>query len=132
MNGSLPVLPTVLPQGLFDAAARGPLNRPVTGDVRQRPPPPGPPRQLTGQIPAVPPIPKQFSGGVNPPRTQSPLRRHITPPPGPPPPLAPQSVADIPWVITPQDKVKFDSHFAELDTGNKGYITGIFALHYVP
>ncbi|KAK6528738.1 hypothetical protein TWF694_003977 [Orbilia ellipsospora] len=124
MNGSLPALPNSLPQALFDAALRGP--RPATSEGRQRPSPGPGPRAVPAGIPTVPPIPRQF----NPTRAQSPLRQQYTPPPMPPPSAAPPGPVDIPWAITAVEKAKFDSHFQEVDTGNKGFITGEEAVPF--
>ncbi|KAF3921403.1 hypothetical protein ABW21_db0200695 [Orbilia brochopaga] len=124
MNGSMPGLPTSLPQALFDAASRAP--RPVTGDGRPRPPPGTGPRPVPTGAPTVPPIPRQF----NPTRAQSPLRQQYTPPPMPPPSAPPPGPADVPWAITAVEKAKFDNHFQEVDTGLKGYITGEEAVPF--
>ncbi|KAK6502989.1 hypothetical protein TWF481_008025 [Arthrobotrys musiformis] len=124
MNGSLPALPTSLPQAIFDAASRSP--RPPTGDGRQRPSPGPGPRVAPPNIPTVPPIPRQFGAT----RAQSPLRQQYTPPPMPPPSAAPPGPVDIPWVITAVEKQKFDNHFTEVDAGNKGFITGEEAVPF--
>ncbi|KAK6361687.1 hypothetical protein TWF730_005401 [Orbilia blumenaviensis] len=124
MNGSLPALPASLPQAIFDAASRSP--RPPTGDGRQRPPPGPGPRAGPPTIPTVPPIPRQFGAT----RAQSPLRQQYTPPPIPPPSAAPPGPVDIPWAITAVEKQKFDNHFTEVDTGNKGFITGDEAVPF--
>ncbi|KAF3095507.1 hypothetical protein TWF569_011597 [Orbilia oligospora] len=124
MNGSLPVLPTSLPQALFDAASRSP--RPPTGDGRQRPSPGAGPRVVPPSIPTVPSIPRQFGAT----RAQSPLRQQYTPPPMPPPSTAPPGPVDIPWAITAVEKQKFDNHFTDVDTGNKGFITGEEAVPF--
>ncbi|KAF3931763.1 hypothetical protein ABW19_dt0201307 [Dactylella cylindrospora] len=123
MNGSMPALPSSLPPALFDAALRGP--RPSTSDGRQRPSPGPGPRPVPAGVPTVPPIPRQF----NPTRAQSPLRQQFTPPPMPPPNAVP-SPTDVPWAITAVEKAKFDNHFQEVDTGNKGFITGEEAVPF--
>ncbi|EPS41061.1 hypothetical protein H072_5044 [Dactylellina haptotyla CBS 200.50] len=124
MNGSLPALPNSLPQALFDAAGRGP--RPATSEGRQRPSPVPSTRAVPPGVPTVPPIPRQF----NPTRAQSPLRQQYTPPPMPPPTAAPPGPVEVPWAITALEKAKFDSHFQEVDTGNKGFITGEEAVPF--
>jgi len=130
MNGSLPVLPASLPPAIFEAAAGRP---PRTGSIdgRQRPlPGSAVSRQVTGQVP-IPPIAKQFSGSVNPQRAQSPLRRQFTPTSGPPPPPPQiQTSNEVPWVINQQDKAKFDAYFTEVDSGNKGFITGMTSCFF--
>ncbi|RDL38456.1 EF-hand protein [Venustampulla echinocandica] len=110
--GTLRALPTVLPAGLYEAAARRPPSRQATG---------------TSSIPAVPAIPRQFSGATGAPRAGSPLSRSAY--------AAPQQYAQYSgpvgeWAITPSDKAKFDAIYSTLDTTNKGYITGEEAVPF--
>ncbi|KAF4636524.1 hypothetical protein G7Y89_g1553 [Cudoniella acicularis] len=105
--GALRALPSVLPAGLYEAAARRP-----------------PSRQSSGSLPA---IPRQFSGaGAM--RAGSPLSRPAF---AAPPPQIPQySGATGDWAITPSDKGKFDSIYHSLDKSNKGFITGDEAVPF--
>ena len=108
-NGSMRALPAILPAGLYEAAARR-----------------GAPRQITGSRPTSDSapgsaIPRQFSGsgyqGQVPPRPQQqPFQTGL--------PTGDQ------WVITPQDKAKFDQIFATVDTQSRGYITGEQAVGF--
>lgn len=107
-------LPSVLPPGLYEAAARrgAPPARQGSGSL----PPPGPgpiPRQLTGQ----------FTG---PQRTQSPS---IRPPYSTPPPQQPQTTGSN-WLITPQEKARFDQFFSSIDAGRTGYLSGDQAVKF--
>ncbi|EME85636.1 uncharacterized protein MYCFIDRAFT_213937 [Pseudocercospora fijiensis CIRAD86] len=108
---SMTALPNILPQGLWDAAARraAPPSRQPTA-----PPPQAIPRQLTGQ-------------GAGPPRTQSPLAR----PPnyGTPQPLSAQTSGPL-WLVTPADKAKFDQFFNTIDTQGRGIISGEQAVQF--
>jgi epidermal growth factor receptor substrate 15 len=111
-TGQLRALPAVLPPGLYDAASRRPASRQVTG-----PPPPLQPA-MTG-------IARQFTGQSAQGRG-SPLGRSTF---GPPPPQIAQTTGSD-WLITPMDKQRFDSIYAGLDRGNKGYITGDEAVPF--
>lgn len=109
---TMTALPNTLPPGLYEAAARRGI--------------PGPPsRQGTG--PQA--IPRQFTGGSAgaPARTQSPLAR----PPGyaTPPPVAAQT-SGTHWLITQQEKAKYDQFFATIDTQGRGVITGEQAVRF--
>ena len=119
-------LPNNLPAGLYEAAAR-------------RGAPAAPPsRQAMG--PQA--IPRQFSGGSTgaPPRTQSPMQArppgYGTPPPtqapmAPPAPIAQQMTGGgAPWLVTPQEKTKYDQFFATIDTAGRGIITGEQAVRF--
>ncbi|KXT12608.1 hypothetical protein AC579_368 [Pseudocercospora musae] len=108
---SMTALPNVLPQGLWDAAARraAPPSRQPTA-----PPPQAIPRQLTGQ-------------GAGPPRTQSPLAR--PPNHGTPQPLSAQTSGPL-WLVTPADKAKFDQFFNTIDTLGRGIISGEQAVQF--
>lgn len=111
-SGALRALPNALPAGLYEAAAR-------------RPPPS---RQASGfpagAPPAVPPIPRQFSGAAAG-RNVSPLNRamHTGGP------MQPQQTGGA-WAISPADKVRFDSIYATLDKTNRGFITGDEAVPF--
>ncbi|KAI5819108.1 hypothetical protein BZA77DRAFT_291111 [Pyronema omphalodes] len=119
-NGSLPALPQILPPGLYEAAT----GRPTTRN--------GPDRRGPGgqRMPPVPPIPKQFSGPQGAQRAQSPLSRNFTPP-------VPQNANAIQrdltgggWLVSPQDKARFDSVFLTVDTTGRGVITGEEAVTF--
>ena len=100
-SGNMKTLPQTLPQGLWDAAARRVM-----------------PVQATG-------IPRQLTGQGAPQRTQSPLARQAVTFA----PLPSQSTGGD-WLITPQDKARFDSQFATLDRERRGYITGDQAVSF--
>ncbi|KAL2359693.1 hypothetical protein RJZ56_007452 [Blastomyces dermatitidis] len=111
-NGTMRILPQSLPPGLYDAAAR-------RGGVRT-----STSSRSSSDIPPVPAIPKQFSGSGTQ-RAQSPLNR------------PPQFQSTIPtqstggdWMITPQEKVHFDTVFGTVDKANLGYITGDQAVEF--
>ena len=105
-SGALRTLPNVLPAGLIEAAARRPPLRQLSGVA-------------TG-TPAVPPIPRQFTGH-NLGRTASPLSKpafgQVPPSPGT-------------WAISPADKNRFDSIYATIDKTNRGFITGDEAVPF--
>ncbi|PWW72306.1 hypothetical protein C7212DRAFT_348215 [Tuber magnatum] len=116
-NGTLPVLPQILPPGLYEAAAgRGPTRNGDRRPAGRGVPPPA--------MPPVPPIPQQYSGPLQQGRAQSP--RTFTPPVTQPVQL---EVAGE-WVITSTDKERFDSVFLTVDKQNKGYITGEEAVPF--
>lgn len=106
-NGTMRALPNLLPPGLFEAASR----RGSASAPRQSP-------QSTG----ISAIPRQLSG-TSQPRTGSPLGR---PPLGPPP-----AAAGSDWLVTPQDKARFDQFYNDLDKQNKGFITGEEAVPFL-
>jgi epidermal growth factor receptor substrate 15 len=110
---SMTALPNTLPAGFYQAAAR-----------RGIPPPPG-----NRSVPGTAGIPRQFSGGsiAGPARTQSPLARPPTY--GTPPPMSAQTTGPQ-WLITPQEKVKYDQFFATVDTQRKGVVTGEQAVRF--
>ncbi|RPB26251.1 hypothetical protein L211DRAFT_835615 [Terfezia boudieri ATCC MYA-4762] len=119
-NGSLQALPTVLPPALYEAASGRPSARP-----QERRPTGG---RVPPNIPTVPPIPKQFSGG----RAQSPLSRQFTPPGSLHPNLS-GGAAPLPdgdWAITPREKQEFDNLFNSVDRTGKGFITGEEAVPF--
>ncbi|KLO91333.1 related to EDE1 protein [Fusarium fujikuroi] len=102
-TGALRSLPSVLPAGLYEAASRrGPASR----------------QSSTG--PGISAIPRQVSGTAQV-RTSSPLGR---------PPMSPQQSGASDWAVTPADKARFDQIYADLDKGNKGYITGEEAVTF--
>jgi epidermal growth factor receptor substrate 15 len=102
-TGALRSLPNVLPPGLYEAASRrGPVPR----------------QSSTG--PGISAIPRQLSGTAQV-RTNSPLGR---------PPMSPQQSGASDWAVTPADKARFDQIYADLDKGNKGYITGEEAVPF--
>ena len=70
-------------------------------------------------------IPRQFSGSSGAQRGQSPVLRQ---PFGTPPQATQQLKSD--WLISPEEKSKYDSFFAKLDTERKGYITGEQAVRF--
>ncbi|KAK6434451.1 hypothetical protein LTR95_009368 [Oleoguttula sp. CCFEE 5521] len=112
---SMTALPGTLPTGLYEAAAR-----------RGAPPPPG-----SRQVPAQTPVSRHFTGGSigAPPRAQSPLAK----PPGyatPPPQVAQATGMGPHWLITAQEKAKFDQFFATVDTGSRGVVTGDQAVRF--
>ncbi|KAI6783375.1 putative calcium-binding protein [Emericellopsis cladophorae] len=104
-TGALRALPNVLPAPLYEAATR---RGPATAAPRQSP-------TTTG----ISAIPRQMSGHAQP-RASSPLGR---------PPITAQTTGGD-WLVTQGDKVKFDQIFADLDKGNKGYITGEEAVPF--
>ena len=112
-DGSLSALPQVLPAGLYEAASRRRVPRPVQGS-----------RPSSG-VGSVNSIPRQFSG------------------PGPataPIPAAarlayqqPQSSLIRPaeeWAINQQEKDEFDRVFSTVDKANRGFVTGDQAVAF--
>lgn len=108
-SGALRALPNALPAGLYEAAARRPPLRQLSG--------------VSSGTPAVPPIPRQFSGAAG--RTASPLAR-----PSYPGAISSQLSGLGNWVITPADKSRFDSIYVTLDKTNRGFITGDEAVPF--
>jgi epidermal growth factor receptor substrate 15 len=113
-SGALRGIPATLPPGLYDAAARrGSAPAPARASFGSRP-----------EVPPVPTIPKQFTG---PHRTTSPLN-----------PASRQQfggslsaqVTGGDWLITPPEKVQFDSIFETVDTAKLGFITGDQAVSF--
>lgn len=113
--GVLRGLPSVLPPGLYEAAARRAPVRQVTGSG---PSPIGPPPGSA--------IPRQFSGVV-PQRTGSPLSRSGY---GAAPQIPQPSGNGTSWDISPSDKAQFDKIYNGLDTANRGVITGDQAVPF--
>jgi epidermal growth factor receptor substrate 15 len=114
---SMTALPNTLPAAFYQAAAR-----------RGAPPPPG-----NRSVPGAAGIPRQFSGGsvAGPARTQSPLARPPTY--GTPPPMAPPMSTQTTgpqWLITPQEKSKYDQFFNTVDTQRRGVVTGEQAVRF--
>ncbi|OKL57080.1 hypothetical protein UA08_07672 [Talaromyces atroroseus] len=108
-TGAMRGIPSTLPAGLYEAAARRGLGRIPTGSGA------GP-----GVLPPVPAIPTQFTGSQ---RTQSPLNR---------PPFSPLSAQSTgtEWLISPQEKAQFDNIFATVDTTKAGIISGDQAVAF--
>lgn len=111
-NGSMRALPQTLPAGLYEAASRR-----------------GAPRQFTGSRPTsgittANPVPRHLSGLGFPAATASPELR--------PPYTHPQSAASASdgWAVTPRDKESFDQIFTNVDTANRGFITGDQAVGF--
>lgn len=107
-SGSLRALPDRLPPALHEAAAAA-ARRPPAPAARAIPP------QFTGQFPAP---------GAQ--RPQSPLA-------GPPrfatSPVTTQTTGSD-WLVTAQDKVRFDQEFTRLDTRRVGFIDGEQAVGF--
>ncbi|GES58684.1 UBA/TS-N domain protein [Aspergillus terreus] len=106
--GSMRGIPQTLPPGLYDAAARRGSARSSIGSR------PG------LDVPPVPAIPKQFTG---PQRTQSPINRAFGSP------VSAQTTGGD-WLITPQEKMHFDSIFSTVDTAQAGTISGDQAVAF--
>ncbi|KXL50313.1 hypothetical protein M433DRAFT_151259 [Acidomyces richmondensis BFW] len=108
---SMLALPSTLPQGLYEAAARRGVRPPS--------------RQSTG----MGAIPRQFTGGSTgaPPRTQSPV---VRPPDYAAPPPQSAQTTGLPWLITPQEKAKYDQFFSTIDNQGRGVITGEQAVRF--
>lgn len=110
-TGALRGLPNILPAALYEAATR---RAPAGANIprQQSPTTATQPisavsRQLTG------PAPIQAM------RTGSPLGR---------PPIVAQTTGE--WLVTPQDKARFDLLYDELDKSKKGFITGEEAVTF--
>lgn len=105
---AMTALPSVLPPGLVEAAAR-----------RGAPPPPG-----SRGTAAAPPsaLPRQFTG---PQRAASPLARGQF---ATPPPISAQTTGG--WLITPQEKAKYDQFFNGIDTAGAGFLNGEQAVRF--
>ena len=108
-SGALRGIPQTLPPGLYDAAARRGSGR---GSFGSR-----------ADVPPVPAIPKQFTG---PQRTASPMSPASRAQFGGQ--LSAQTTGD--WLVTPQEKVHFDSIFETVDTAKVGVITGEQAVAF--
>ncbi|EMC96552.1 hypothetical protein BAUCODRAFT_24304 [Baudoinia panamericana UAMH 10762] len=112
---TMTALPNTLPPGLYEAAAR-----------RGIPPPPG---SRDGPPIVRGPPSRQFTGGSVgvPARTQSPLAQ----PAGfsTPAPQAPQPTG-LPWLVTTQEKAKYDQFFSTIDIQGRGVITGDQAVSF--
>lgn len=107
-TGVMRGIPSTLPPGLFEAAARRGV-RTSTGS------------RQGSDIPPVPAIPKQFTG---PQRTQSPINRQLYASP-----LSAQSTGPD-WLITPQEKAHYDNIFTTVDTAKLGAISGDQAVAF--
>lgn len=109
-SGVLRGIPATLPPGLYDAAAR---RGPARASFGSRP-----------DVPPIPAIPQQFTG---PQRTTSPMNSVNRPPFGG---SISAQVTGGDWLITPQEKVQFDSIFETVDTAKLGLITGDQAVSF--
>ncbi|KAK0861710.1 hypothetical protein LTR87_016860 [Friedmanniomyces endolithicus] len=111
---TMSALPNNLPLALYEAAAR-----------RGAPPPPGARNSFSG--PGA--VPRQFTGGAvgSPARTQSPLARQSNY--GTPPTQSAQ-MTGTPWLVTAQQKAKYDQFFASIDTQGRGVLTGEQAVQF--
>ncbi|KAK5108899.1 hypothetical protein LTR62_007701 [Meristemomyces frigidus] len=112
-SGAMTAVPNTLPAGLYEAAAR------------RGPPPPG----NRGSLSSVGPS-RQFTGPAigAPPRTQSPLARSAAGFGAPP--TLPAQMTGTPWLVTAQEKIKYDQFFAGIDTPGRGIITGEQAVSF--
>jgi epidermal growth factor receptor substrate 15 len=110
-SGAMRGVPQTLPPGLYDAAAKRVPIRTSTGSFP------------AAGIPAVPPIPPQFTG-MSTGRPQTPILRQQVGTP-----LSAQSTGDG-WAISPADKARFDQIFSGLDKSNRGFITGDQAVDF--
>lgn len=110
-SGALRALPNILPAPLYEAA------------TRRAPAGAGRPQSPSG--PGLSAIPRQLSGQAQMPmRTGSPLGPAFARQP-----LAPQSTGDA-WLVTPQDKQRFEVIYDSLDKQKKGFITGEEAVPF--
>lgn len=110
-GGTLRSLPTILPAGLYEAAARR-----------------APVQSIPGTSSASAPlssIPRQFNSAITG-RAGSPLSRSSFAPPQAS--QAPSQSND--WAISPMEKSQFDSVYSTLDKSNKGFITGEEAVPF--
>ncbi|GKT57223.1 UBA/TS-N domain-containing protein [Colletotrichum tofieldiae] len=107
-TGALRGLPNILPAALYEAATR-------RGPAAPRQSPTG-----TGPVSA---IPRQLSGSAQF-RAGSPLGR---------PPITAQTTGTpaSEWLITPDDKARFDVLYNDLDKTRKGFITGEEAVPFL-
>ncbi|KAK4580222.1 hypothetical protein LTR86_000425 [Recurvomyces mirabilis] len=110
---AMTALPNTLPAGLYDAAARRgpapPANRGSFGSG-------GGPRQFTGGPAGVPP------------RTQSPLAR--SPVAYSTPPTVSAQATGAPWLVTGEEKAKYDQFFNNTDKAGRGILTGEQAVSF--
>jgi len=107
-SGQMRGVPSTLPPGLYEAATRRPPARAGSGSR------PG--------SSAVPNLPPQFTGFNQIP--QSPITRQQVSTP-----LSAQSTGES-WLVSPADKVRFDSIFATIDRQGRGFITGEQAVEF--
>ncbi|RMZ79707.1 hypothetical protein DV738_g3143, partial [Chaetothyriales sp. CBS 135597] len=114
-SGQMRGVPSTLPPGLYEAAARRP------GAARA-----AAPGSRPGSASPVPlPLTPQFSGQFAGVHAQSPTTR-----PRLATPLSAQSTGDGSWAITPADKARFDAIFATVDKTGSGYISGEQAVDF--
>lgn len=111
---AMTALPTVLPAALYDAASRRPLPGRHGGGI--------------SPVQTAAAMPRQFSGAGSQ-RASSPL---VRPPYGTPPPPAQvaQTTGQDAWLVTPQEKAKYDIFFNQLDTARIGFISGEQAVAF--
>ncbi|KAF2722071.1 EF-hand [Polychaeton citri CBS 116435] len=107
---AMTALPSTLPAGLYDAAAR-------------RGAPPAGPRQP----PSRSGIPPQYTGSIA--RTQSPLTARPVGFGTPPPPMSAQTTGPQ-WLIVPAEKAKYDQFFLGVDKQGRGVVTGEQAVAF--
>ncbi|KAK4464651.1 tubulin alpha chain [Cladorrhinum samala] len=110
-TGALRGLPNILPAALYEAATR---RAPAGASI---------PRQQSPTTAAQPisAVARQLTGPapIQAMRTGSPLGR---------PPIVAQTTGE--WLVTPQDKARFDLLYEELDKSKKGFITGEEAVTF--
>jgi epidermal growth factor receptor substrate 15 len=104
-SGQMRGVPSTLPPGLFEAAARR-----------------APARVSSGSRPGSGAVPAFYSA-----RPQSPITR--APQVSTPLSLSAQSTGE-PWAVSPADKARFDSIFATVDRQGRGFITGDQAVEF--
>ena len=115
--GALRALPSLLPPGLYEAAARRTPPRSQFG--------PASPPSRTGDASTFSGISRQFSGpGAQ--LSQSPITGRPT---FHTPPQSAQTTGGD-WLISPRDKSQFDGVFAGLDKAGRGFITGDEAVRF--
>lgn len=158
MAGSISSLPATLPPGMYEAASGGrprPPVAPVSPIARQMTGSPagnGPMRQMSGVAggPGSMLQPQRTGQGFTPSvsTSGSPARQFSTPPTsaGPqqgrfgsafpnatmPAFARPQQTSqDVPWDVSPQEKMSSDGFFDTLDTSRRGYIEGDVAVPFM-
>lgn len=122
-KGLLRDLPPTLPPSLFEAAARRP-SRSVSTDSRPSfAPPPGAPR------PQSPMVNPQHNATLSPQSTGA--SNTARPPMGPLPSNNPSNTAlTADWLITPNEKSRYDTVFSTVDRANSGFIVGEQAVEF--
>ncbi|KAL2396190.1 putative calcium-binding protein [Exophiala dermatitidis] len=104
-SGQMRGVPSTLPPGLYEAAARRP-----------------PPRVAGGSRPGSSAMTQQFTGFNA--RPQSPITRQQVATP-----LSAQSTGEA-WSISPAEKARFDTVFASVDRQGRGFIDGDQAVEF--